>query len=90
MTITDKIVAGLYAQRAKCGSSAWQTDTPVHVEGQKCEPISYPDKGTKLLAKARLRDDRLTLMGLPELFAATPAEGTVLPQDVEFGRDGPM
>lgn len=87
MTIADRIVAGIYAQRAKCGSSAWQVDTPVHVEGQVCEPISYPAKGTKLVAKTHLREDRLVLQGLSALFGATAGDGIVLPQDVEFRRD---
>jgi hypothetical protein len=87
MTIADKIVAGIYAQRSKCGSNAWQVDTPVHVEGQPCEPISYPAKGTKLIAKTHLREGRLTLEGLSALFGATGGDGIVLPQDVEFRRE---
>ena len=87
MTLADRIVAGIYAQRAKCGSDAWQVDTPVHVEGQVCEPISYPAKGARLVAKTRLRDDRLTIQGLSALFGATGGDGIALPQDVEFRRD---
>jgi len=87
MTIKDRLVAALYAQRAKCGSNAWQVDTPVHVEGQTCEPISYPAKGAKLVAKTHVGDDRLTLQGLSALFGATAGDGIILPQDVEFRRD---
>jgi hypothetical protein len=86
MTINDKSVANLYAEDKKCGLASWQVDLPMHVDGRKCEPVSYPSKGAVLVAKARISTDRLVLQDLSALFGAKPEEGIVLPQDVEFRR----
>jgi hypothetical protein len=87
MTIKDKSVAALYAQRSKCGLATWQVDVPMPVEGRMCEPISFPSKGAILIAKARTTEDRLTIQDLAVLFGAGPTDGVVLPQDVEFRRE---
>ena len=87
MTIKNKSVADLYAQSSKCGLATWQVDVPMPVEGRTCEPVSFPPTGTILIAKARATEDRLTIQDISALFGAAPADGIVLPQDVEFRRE---